>query len=133
MYKQSAPLHFSGLVTLFKRISEASSVMISVVKCMWNFLESNTCASCDRKKNFISPKLEHFFVCHKLQFLPKKRSSLSRCINANTKSRAGNKKIFKIKAIFTVIFKEIRGKGGHGNPHLFPVNQILNLKIKYRT
>lgn len=23
------------------------------------------------------------------------------------------------------------GKGGHGNPHLFPVNQILNLKIKY--
>lgn len=62
---------------------------------------------------------------------PKKRSSLSHCINANTKSRAGNKKIFKIKAIFTVIFKEIMGKGGHGNPHLFPVNQILNLKIKY--
>lgn len=40
-------------------------------------------------------------------------------------------KNLKIKAIFTVIFKEIRGKGGHGNPHLFPVNQILNLKIKY--
>lgn len=67
--KKTAPLHFSGLVTLFKRISEASSVMISVVKCMWNFLESNTCAECDRKKNLISPKLEHFFVCRKLQFL----------------------------------------------------------------
>lgn len=62
---------------------------------------------------------------------PKKRSSLSRCINANTKSHAGNKKILKLKPFLQSFFKEIMGKGGHGNPHLFPVNQILNLKIKY--
>lgn len=52
----------------------------------------------------------------------KKRLFLFCCINVNIKSCVGNKKIFKIKVIFIVIFKEIMGKGGYGNLYLFLVN-----------
>ena len=44
-----APLQFTGLVMVFKRLSEVSEVTISVVKCPRNFLGSNICTEYDRK------------------------------------------------------------------------------------
>lgn len=46
---QTAQLHFTGLVMVFKSISEASNVTISMVTCLRIFSESNICIEFARK------------------------------------------------------------------------------------
>lgn len=59
--KQTAPLHFTGLVMEFKRITEASKVMMSVVGCPRNFLKLNICLN--MFGNWVNRSKTSAFLC----------------------------------------------------------------------
>lgn len=57
--KQTAQLHLTGMVMVFKRMSEASEGTIFVVKCARNVLKSNIYRMCSEIRLLI-PKPEQF-------------------------------------------------------------------------
>lgn len=63
--KQTALLHFTGLVMVFKRVSEANKVTIFIIKWQKKLFESYLYRMCSQMR-LISPKLVHFSASYKM-------------------------------------------------------------------